>query len=563
MRDRRNPRHRAASVIGLVSILIVGACAPTASPSAEPGSAEPGSAEPNGTTLESPSEAEQGPTGDVVVALSSFGSEQMDPSMGSTTDLLYNGPGYDWLIGATPEGEISNEFGVLDSWEPNAEATEWTFRLKEGIEWQDGEPMTSADVKFTLEHFGREEAVCTSCGALKAGLDNVEILDDTTVTIHLKSANVIFPVIFGPLEGDVRVLPKHYIDSVGIDAFREKPMGSGPWKFVKRTIGESIEYEANAAYWNPGRVPKFKNLRIIVAPEATTRTAMLRQDEADVIALEPQDVSPLRDDGFEIVSAKNVITSVIMLYKSYDPAFITNRIEFRKALAHGADWDTIVESFYPPEVGERHYGGAPLFSPVTAGFDSNLAGYEYDPELAKQFLAQSGYAGEKLTYWNFFFSTNPEQPEVNEVIAGYWRELGINIEIVNIDYGSFRPKQVADPQDFVPPGSVGVQTPSSRPSVLNNMRVFMISHEAGGSNWIYWQPDKIDGIYKDLTAVVDEADRNQRLLELNRELYEEYWAIPLVLRHLPYATGPRIAGWQPTNGTPADLAYETLSPADN
>jgi peptide/nickel transport system substrate-binding protein len=499
------------------------------------------------------------PRGLVSVALSDFGQENLDPSQTSTTDLLYSGPQYDWLIGAAPDGTTNRNYGVLRSWEPNADASVWTFTLKNGIKWHDGREVTSDDVKFTLEYFGREKAVCTSCGPLKANVARLETVDRYTTRIQLKKPDVNFPVLFGPLEGDVRILPKHYMDQVG-PGFGERPMGSGPWKFVRRNIGQSIEYEANTSYWNRERIPGFANLRIVRVPEATTRTTMLRRGEVDVAILDPPDVKPLQRDGFRIYSAKNVIISTVAFLKSYDPAFFTNKLPYRKALTIGVDWGAIVKSFYPPEVAERHKGGAVPFSPLALGYDPNLPPYPYDPGEARRLLREAGYKGEQVTFWSFAFPTNPEQREMNEVIAGYWRGIGLNVRLVTIDYGSFRPKQVASPQPFDPPIGVAVLTPSSRPSLLNNLRVFMISRNAGGPLNVYWNPDRIDRIYAQLSSIVDRKAREKQLLSLNRELYQEYWAIPIALRHLPYGVGSKVSAWSPTNGTPADLAYETLKP---
>ena len=165
-----------------------------------------------------------------------------------------------------------------------------------------------------------------------------------------------------------------------------------------------------------------------------------------------------------------------------------------------------------------------------------------------------------MTFWNFFFTPNPEQPEVNEVIASYWRKVGVKVELITIDFASFRPRYVSRPQKFEPPAMVGVQFPWARPSLVNNIRVFMVSHQAGGVVATYWNPQKIDRLFTELSAIVDAEKRERRLREINRELYEEYWAIPIAIRHMPFAAGPRIADWQPRSGAPTALAFETLKP---
>jgi peptide/nickel transport system substrate-binding protein len=83
---------------------------------------------------------------------------------------------------------------------------------------------------------------------VRTNLDHTEIVDPFTVGMYLKRADVGIPDAFGPLEGNFLVLPKRYIVKVGLPGFEEKPLGSGPWKFIKRELGQYVEYEANTAY---------------------------------------------------------------------------------------------------------------------------------------------------------------------------------------------------------------------------------------------------------------------------------------------------------------------------
>jgi peptide/nickel transport system substrate-binding protein len=396
---------------------------------------------------------------------------------------------------------------------------------------------------------------------VRANLDRVEAVDRSTVRLHLKQADTGIPVVFGPLEGNFMVLPKHHYEKVGAQGYESTPLGSGPWKFVKREIGQYIEYEANLDYWNPARVPGFAKLRMLLVPESRTRMAMLKRGEADLISLEPQDVAPLKKDGYKILGPKDAGTTTLLFYRSYDPAFLTHQLEFRKALILGVDWDAVVRAFYTPEVGERQRGGAPLFSRVTLGYDPEIPPYPYDPEEAKRLLKAAGYRGEKITFWNFFFTANPEQMEVNEVIASYWRKLDLDVDLVTIDYSAFRSRTQSRPQKFDPPVAVGVQFPFARPGLVNNFRSFMLSHEDGGSTWAYWKPERAKRLFAEASAIVDEEARDRRLREINRELYEEYWAMPIVLRHTPFAASAKVADWQPSSGSPTALAFETLKPA--
>jgi peptide/nickel transport system substrate-binding protein len=220
------------------------------------------------------------PKGTATVAFHSFSKEVMDPAQDGTPGLPYRGQMFDWFISATPEGKLTTDFGALERYEANADATIWTFALRKGIKWHDGAEMTAEDIKFTVEHYARPTTQCTQCGAVRGNLDYVEVADRYTAHLHLKKPDANIPAAFGPLEGDLLILPKHYYEKVGAQGFEERPLGSGPWKFVKREIGQFIEYEANLDYWNPERIPGFAKLRMVLVPEARTRVAMLKRGEA-------------------------------------------------------------------------------------------------------------------------------------------------------------------------------------------------------------------------------------------------------------------------------------------
>ena len=85
------------------------------------------------------------PTGTVTVAFHSFSKEVMDPAQEGTPALPYRGQMFDWFIGATPEGKLTTDYGVLERYEANADATVWTFILRKGITWHDGAEMTADD----------------------------------------------------------------------------------------------------------------------------------------------------------------------------------------------------------------------------------------------------------------------------------------------------------------------------------------------------------------------------------------------------------------------------------
>jgi peptide/nickel transport system substrate-binding protein len=105
------------------------------------------------------------PHGTVRIAFHSFSKESIDPAQDSGPGLVYHGQMFDNFIGATAEGKLTTDYGVLERYESNADATVWTFVLKKGITWHDGVEMTADDLKFSVDHYARPTTLCGQCGA--------------------------------------------------------------------------------------------------------------------------------------------------------------------------------------------------------------------------------------------------------------------------------------------------------------------------------------------------------------------------------------------------------------
>lgn len=497
--------------------------------------------------------------GTVTVAVASFDTENAYPPDADPGDYVYMLPMFDFLIGASPDGSLSTQTGALESWSPNSNATVWTLTLRPGMKWQDGTAVTSADLAYTLKAYASPKATCgTTCGALQSELAGVDIVNGLTVRMKLKVPDVNIPAEFGPIEGGVLIIPEHYLEKVGISGFKSHPMGSGPWKFVSRTIGQSIDYVANRNYWNRAEEPKFTNLHILLVPDQNTRNAMLQTGEADLIALEPNAVSQVK--GFKIFSIKNTDFSEVHFLDSYSPANMSYKLAFREALTLAINVPQLISAFYPDGTGRPTSGDAIPFTPQTLGNDPSLKPYPYDPTEAKRLLAEAGYHGQTVTLWTVVFPDGPEQGEINQAIAGFWSSVGVKVQIVQSDFTTLAAHLASG--NFAPYSSIDLTAwpTSNRPSVLSNIESLMLTPAAGGSLRTYWDPTQMDTEYSELSGIVNEQERNARLQQLDAQLYNQYWAIPLALSDTLYAAGPKIAGWEPITSDSKVLPYWSLQP---
>src|SRR5882724_8469691 len=158
-----------------------------------------------------------------------------------------------------------------------ADSKSATFTLRKGIKFHNGEPVTPQDVKFSYENYRGAKA-----DVFKRKTERVEIVDERTIRFLFKEPFLDFAILFGTanVAGAGWVVPEKYYKQVGADAFKQKPIGAGPYRLVRQEPGVKIEMEAFDGYYRPVNV---KQLVMISVPEAATRVAMLERGEADII----------------------------------------------------------------------------------------------------------------------------------------------------------------------------------------------------------------------------------------------------------------------------------------
>src|SRR2546427_726730 len=224
----------------------------------------------------------------LVIVLDTLGAQVMDPIMDTRAPHAhYHAPVWDSLVGFDLEkGGIGP--GVAERWELAADGKSWTFHLRKGQRFHNGDPVTAHDVKFSLERLMSPESISSGAAALRRAVDRIEVVDDLTVRVYTKGVIPQFAASLSRavfMEGSV--MPKKYIETIGAKGFRDKPVGSGPWKFVRSVPGDRIEYEA-VTYPHWRGTPQFKRLTLLLVPEQSTRLAMVRTGEAPIARIGPQ-----------------------------------------------------------------------------------------------------------------------------------------------------------------------------------------------------------------------------------------------------------------------------------
>jgi peptide/nickel transport system substrate-binding protein len=324
-----------------------------------------------------------GPAGDVVIAWHvTIAPTWFDPSTAppqiTPFGMLY--ALHDALVRPLPGQKVGTS--LAESWKESPDGLVYEFKLRRGVKFHNGDPVTTEDVKFSYDRYkgaGAKE--------LQARIRQVEIVDAATVRFHLKEPWPDFMTFYGTTAtGAGIVVPKKYLTQVGDEGFRKHPIGAGPYKFVSHSPGVEVVLEANAAYWR--RVPNVKRLTFKSVPETTTRVAMLKKGEADIAyALDGEDAENVRrDPRLTLVPSKHASIYWIEFADQWDPKSPWHDKRLRLAVNHALNRKVINEvaclGYCPP---------AGVIVPRVMDFALQVAPPAYDPQKAKQLLADAGY----------------------------------------------------------------------------------------------------------------------------------------------------------------------------
>jgi ABC-type transport system substrate-binding protein len=215
---------------------------PTAAPAAAPTTA-PTSA-PAATSAPVAATGGAAPTGTLRYANADFNNESMDPIVIATQ---WGWALYDSLVTYDQRGNVVGD--IAENYNLSPDGLTWTFNIRKGVKFHNGDPLTSADVVFSLQHFGFKESTNPWSPYIHKNNESNTATDDYTVVYKAQRPEWALKVPFA----QVLILPKNYFTSVGQDGFRNKPIGTGPYKYVNHVPKASMEFEANTDYWGPAK----------------------------------------------------------------------------------------------------------------------------------------------------------------------------------------------------------------------------------------------------------------------------------------------------------------------
>lgn len=468
--------------------------------------------------------------GKLTIAPTCWGSGVLDPQQITTGCEIITGVAmFNGLLQRGLDGKMQPVLAT--DWQVGPDGLSYTFNLRKGVKFHNGDPFTAEDVKFSFDRVLSDEVRSIRKPSIAQFLDRTEIINPYRVKIHLKKP---YPPIEERVGDYMLIMPKRYYEKVGKKGFENAPVGTGPWKFVKREGNDAFFFTANESYFGKG--PYIKELVYRNIPEEATKWAALKNGEIDAAYFTA--ISYLKEakssPAFKIWTVQNA--SMLTLWPRLDKPLDKLDAEtkpladsrVRRAITMAIDRQAIINSLL------NGYGMVMKYNicPNERGYRPEDKPIPYDPQGAKRLLAEAGYPNGFKTRLNTY--ENPEDARlIAQFIQAQLAEVGIEVTLETMDLGTLYKRGFAtlDLRGFSY-GSWYTNThfePWGWESLVSPFK---------GPAW-----DKLKALYVEEIGAYKITDRQRIASEIREFQIKELPVIPLVVASWPWVVGSKVVNW--------------------
>ena len=433
---------------------------------------------------------------------------------------------YDSLVGLDDEGQLSADWGLADSWDMTPDGKQWTFGLKKGISFHNGDEFVADDMIFTINKWMLPESVGSYKERLTSFVETMEAVDPYTLVITTGNPDIWLHWDLTDSQGALGMpVPAAHYESVGDEDFAKNPIGAGPYSFAEQRIGDFMELEAVEDHWREG-TPSAQTVRFRKVPEESTRIAALKTGEADVITVSRENVPEVRDSGLKVFLRESQAIVGFYFHQQWDDVPIAD-IKVREAMNLAVNREELAEFVF----GGLARPGAVYPVPATAPvIDPDLQPYGYDPERARQLMAEAGHPeGFEVTIHSYPRGDVPEGARMIEALAGYFDEIGIKANILPTEYSKYRTGRRSQ---TIPGKWATWAHPRPFPGFVGLMRALQHSTSPFTST----KDPEFDRLIEEMEEALDPKVAEERFLDIYRRYHEQFTHLTLLDVDIPYAT---------------------------
>jgi peptide/nickel transport system substrate-binding protein len=469
------------------------------------------------------------------------------------TNLFWHGigekmPSMQSLVGNDPLTGAYDNSELAAEWSANEAFTEWTFRLHEDAEFHHGwGPVTSADVIHSYELHTGPDSTIVALAQLRA--EEVEALDDHTVVFRFAEPRTDYTFQHAG-RGAMVVYSKAQYDAEGIDGYHSKPAGTAAYQYVERRVGEGILFEAVPDHWQ-GVTPDFPELYIRFAGEPATKLALLLAGEAHIVDLPREIQGEALGAGKTTIASQNPAMHTGAFFKgvynrtgdeAHRPDLPWGDVRIREAMNRALDREQMIEILYDGRAEPVARWG---MHPPHEGYVPELAErfeemYGYDPDRARELLAEAGYPDAfpdpVVPIIVTALTGNPEFATMAELLQVFFEDIGLQTEMREMDWASLGALARAR-EDYVIAPSRNAPIRPSEAGIVN----FFTTR---GTPYGGLEDDTIEGLADALQNEIDPDERQRLAAEAWTYLFDIYADIPLAALHFELSVDPTVvADW--------------------
>ena len=436
---------------------------------------------------------------------------------------------------------------LAQSWEVSDDGMTYTFHLAEGVQWHDGEPFSSADVKFTFE-----EILFNFHSRTKSGLsdivESIETPDENTVVFNFSAPYA--PLLQRLNSTEAPILPQHiYADVADPQAADENltPIGTGPFILTDYRIDDTIRMERNENYFKAG-LPHLDEVIFRVIPDQNTQLLALEAGEVDFIWRVPgSEIERLgSDENIDLYSLNSGPGGGFCL-----PSLTFNLereifqdIRVRQAIAHAVDRNQILDQVI---FGQGKVATGPINSQMAFAYTDDVTDYAFDVERANALLDDAGYTldadGVRFTINVLHF---PNFNKYGEVIRENLADAGIEVEVMPLERSAFLPRVFGE-RDF--DTNIISYCNNTDPSIgVSRMYLSTNIGDIPFSNGAAYVSLEIDELFAAAAGNPDIVARGEIYAEIQQKLTEELPYLWLVETKFTAAADADVGGLQPWSG---------------
>jgi peptide/nickel transport system substrate-binding protein len=335
-------------------------------------------------------------------------------------------------------GDLQLKPGLAESWTPNADGSEWTFKIRQKVTWQDGKPLTTDDIISTFERL-----VAAGNSGLKGIIDkgSATAPDASTVVFKLSGPNGNFPYLVSTDNPQTAIIPKALADGTTLD---KAPNGTGPWKLTKFDAKTGATFARNDTWWG-GKTP-LDTVEWVFFQDLQPQVVALQSGSVDAIV----QFSVLGGDALLSSADLNIIALKAATHREI--WMRTDKGQFkdaqvRQALAYTLDRQAMVATLFK---GKADLGNDSVIAPVYPYADSSVAQRTKDIAKAKSLLSAAGVTSLKATLHAVKLQ---EVPDLAVLVKSGAAEAGVTLDVAVEDTGSFYGKSWCPDTPKSPPCS--------------------------------------------------------------------------------------------------------------